>query len=130
MVAKSPKFSFKSYKDSLPFPKDIRAFLDREVWVSAKTYAKTWPHEYLVRERVDEALFVKTIKHIRKRGRIRMFYARPVIYFDEDGLTYWTMTGPHRGHKDWVPISAEGVINRCSLDQTFEARRKRGDLPK
>ena len=27
-----------------------------------------WPHEYLVRERVDEQLFERTVEHIRSNG--------------------------------------------------------------
>jgi len=33
----------------VPFPDDLRAFVDSTPWTFAKTYAATWPHEYVVR---------------------------------------------------------------------------------
>ena len=44
----------------MKLPPNLKAFVDREAWTFAKTYAKTWPHEYLVRDRVDEDLFVQS----------------------------------------------------------------------
>ena len=44
----------------MKFPANLKAFVDREAWTFAKTYADTWPHEYLVRDRVDEDLFVQS----------------------------------------------------------------------
>jgi hypothetical protein len=32
-----------------PFPGDVRHFVESTVWTFAKTYAATWPHEYVVR---------------------------------------------------------------------------------
>ncbi len=43
----------------VPFPRRIRNFVAPQDWIFAKTYAKTWPHEYIVRDRVDESLFVQ-----------------------------------------------------------------------
>jgi len=34
----------------------LRTFVDEQRWTLAKTMPK-WPHEYIVRERVDEELF-------------------------------------------------------------------------
>lgn len=102
------------------FPEDIRAFLDREHWTFAKTMP-TWPHEYLVRERVDDALFEATVVHIRTRGYEGRFYQRPITYFDEDGWIYWTMG---------APIAETIIINRCRKEDTYEARKNAGTLPK
>ena len=33
-----------------PLPLELRQFADTTPWTFAKTYAKTWPHEYIVRE--------------------------------------------------------------------------------
>ena len=86
----------------------------------AKTYAKTWPHEYIVREKVDDDLFVKLVKHIRKHGYIGKFYSKEIIYFNESGMVYWTMG---------APIEETIIINRCLEDQTYEAKLARGELP-
>jgi hypothetical protein len=34
-------------------PENIKQFIERTPWTFAKTYAKTWPHEYIVQEKVD-----------------------------------------------------------------------------
>jgi len=49
------------------FPPELRDFVDREIWTYAKTMP-TWPHEYIVRDRVDEDLFVQLGHHIRAEG--------------------------------------------------------------
>ena len=49
-------------------PNRLKALIDETEWTFAKTYAKTWPHEYIVRDRVDEELFVSLVRHIREHG--------------------------------------------------------------
>lgn len=103
-----------------PFPEELRRFVEREQWTFAKTYAETWPHEYLVRDRVDEGLFVQLVRHIREHGYQGYFYRKPITYFDEDGMTYWTMG---------APIDETTIINRCPKENTYEQRLKSGTLP-
>jgi hypothetical protein len=100
-------------------PADLRAFVDSEEWTYAKTYPK-WPHEYLVRDRVDTPLFEALIRHIHKHGSDGRFYHRVLLYFEEDGLLYWTMGGP---------VEEETIINRCKMEESYEARLKSGTLP-
>jgi len=105
----------------LSFPPQLRNFVDRETWTYAKTMPK-WPHEYLVRERVgDEELFVQLIEHIRAEGYEGTFYRKPITYYDEDGLTYWTMG---------APVEETIIINRCKKEDTYEVRLANGTLPK
>ena len=101
------------------FPPELREFVDRETWTYAKTMPK-WPHEYLVRERVDEDHFVQLVKHIRSQGYEGTFYSRKITYYDEDGLTYWTMG---------APVEETIIINRCKKENTYEVRRDEGRLP-
>jgi len=101
------------------FPDEIRAFLDRERWTFAKTMTK-WPHEYLVRERVDNHHFEKTVVHIRSFGYVGRFYSKPITYFDDRGRVYWTMG---------EPISETVILNRCLKGDSYEARAKAGTLP-
>jgi hypothetical protein len=62
---------------------ELRAFADREPCTFAKTYAETWPHEYLVRDRVgSKQLFVQLVEHIRSHGCEANVYARTTTYFD------------------------------------------------
>ena len=51
--------------DPTLFPVDLRDFVDSAKWTFAKTMPE-WPHEYIVRERVDEELFVTLVQHISK----------------------------------------------------------------
>ena len=105
----------------MTFPPSLRTFLDTETWTYAKTYHPDWPHEYLVRDRVDEELFLQLVRHIREHGYEGRFYDRGVTYFDEDGMTYWTMG---------YPVEETDVINRCQKEETFEVREREGRLPR
>ena len=99
---------------------NLRLFVDNQTWVFAETYAKTWPHEYIVRDNVDETLFVKLVEHIRANGYVGKFYKMDITYFDEDGMVYWTMGDP---------IETTTIINRCTKEQSYEYRLKHSDLP-
>jgi len=100
-------------------PDDLKAFVDREAWTFAKTMPK-WPHEYLVRDRVDEVLFVRLVEHIRERGRPGRFYSRELTYLHDGGLVYWTMG---------APVEKTTIINRCRESETYEQRLRDGRLP-
>ena len=101
--------------------KELRNFVNNSKWIFAKTYAETWPHHYIVRNRVDEGLFIKMVKHIRKFGYEGPFYKKRYIYFEEDGYVYWTMG---------ASIEETTIINRCTKENTYEYRLKMGTLPK
>ena len=102
-------------------PAELRAFVHETRWTFAKTYAKTWPHEYIVRDRVDEGLFLSLVRHIREHGYQDWFYRKPITYFDDgDGMVYWTMG---------APIEETTIVNRCTKEQSYEYRLKNGTLP-
>ena len=101
------------------FPEDLRRFASEEQWTYAKTMP-AWPHEYLVRARVDEELFERMVKHIRSNGSEGHFYQQKITYYEEDGLVYWTMG---------APLEATIIINRCRKGDSFEARSAAGTLP-
>jgi hypothetical protein len=98
----------------------LRTFVDDAKWTFAKTYASTWPHEYIVRGRVEENLFIQLVEHIRTFGYEGRFYSKTLTYFEEDGMVYWTMG---------EPIGETTIVNRCRKDQTYEYRLKHGTLP-
>ena len=101
-------------------PDNLSTFINDETWIFAKTYAKTWPHEYIVRDKVDEYLFVELVKHIRKHGYIGKFYTKDITYFDDQDKVYWTMG---------APIEETIIINRCRKEQAYEYRLAHNDLP-
>ncbi len=102
-----------------PFTPHIKVFLTQVKWTYARTMPD-WPHEYIVRTKVDESLFVEMVQHIREHGYQGFFYKRPITYFDEDGMTYWTMG---------EPLDQTVIINRCIKENTYEERLKKGTLP-
>ena len=102
------------------FPDDLRSFVNDERWTYAKTMPE-WPHEYLVRGRVDPGLFERTVTHIRTNGYEGRFYQRTITYYEEAGLVYWTMG---------EPLEETVIINRCRKEDTFESRSKNGTLPR
>jgi hypothetical protein len=101
------------------FPPELRAFIDEQRWTFARTMPE-WPHEYIVRDRVDERLFEDLVRHIRAHGREGRFYARVITYYDEAGMVYWTMG---------APLHETTIVNRCDEAQTYEARLAAGKLP-
>jgi hypothetical protein len=95
-------------------PENLRRFIQESTWTFAKTYAKTWPHEYIVEEQVDGALYSELAKFIDANGYHEKFYNSDQIYFDYDGRTYWHM---------------ENIINRCPVTETYHRRKQEGRLP-
>ncbi len=96
------------------FSEKLRAFITDSTWIFAKTYATTWPHEYIVQERVDNDLFLALANHIDRFGYESDFYSTKQIYFDFGGNTYW-----HMGN----------IINRCPESETYRRRKAEGRLP-
>ena len=92
----------------------LKQFITASPWTFAKTYAQTWPHEYLVQEKVDQAMFLALATHINTHGYPSRFYNRVMTYFDYDGYTYW-----HMGN----------IINRCVERDTYHRRELEGRLP-
>ena len=79
-----------------------------------------WPHEYIVRARVDEKLFKQLVRHIRTNGCEAPFYDEKYIFFEEGGMLYWTMG---------APVNETTVINSCRKENSYECRLKNGTLP-
>ena len=100
-------------------PAALREFVASVKWTFAKTMPE-WPHEYIVRERVDGNLFEQLVRHIRTNGHEEAFYTETYIYFEEDGLLYWTMG---------EPLEETDIINRCKNENSYECRLKNGTLP-
>ncbi len=101
-------------------PENLQKFIDTEKWTFAKTMPE-WPHEYIVRERVNKNLFEQLVCHIRANGSEGDFYDVTYIYFENGGLLYWTMG---------AAVEETTIINRCRKEHSYENRLKNGTLPK
>jgi hypothetical protein len=103
-----------------PFPPEVRRFVETTAWTFAKTYATTWPHEYLVRDERNAPMVLAIARHIFEHGVEARFYHQVRKYHHEGGKVYWSM--------DDTPEETE-LINRCDESQTYEARLAVGTLP-
>jgi hypothetical protein len=106
-------------RNAASLPANLHEFIANEKWTFAKTMPK-WPHEYIIRERVDESLFEQLVRHIRANGFEGAFYQEKYIYFEANGMLYWTMG---------APIEETTIINRCRKENSYECRLKNGTLP-
>jgi hypothetical protein len=105
--------------EAVTLPRALREFVDTAEWTFAKTMPE-WPHEYIVRDRVDVSLFEALVRHIRAHGFERRFYRSVLTYYAEDGLLYLTMG---------APIEETTIINRCKEEGSYENRLLKGTLP-
>lgn len=103
----------------MKYPKEIEDFVESVEWTFAKTMPE-WPHEYIVRKNVTEKAFLTLASFIRTHGHEGPFYDKTYIYFEENGLVYWTMG---------APLEETIIINRCEKKNTYEERLKKGTLP-
>lgn len=101
-------------------PNDVRKFIDSAKWVFAKTYAATWPHEYIVRTPENAEMILALARHIFEHGIDGRFYSQIRKYHHEGGKVYWFM--------DPTP-EATNLVNRCDESQTYEARLAASTLP-
>ena len=103
-----------------PFPDDVRNFVESTEWTFAKTYAATWPHEYVIRTPENVSMILALARHISEHGTEGRFYTQIRKYHHEGGRVYWFM--------DPTP-EATTLVNRCDEAQTYEARLAAGSLP-
>ena len=85
----------------------IRQFVSKYPWTFAKTYADFAPHEYYVKDKLDEEgkdEFVWFVEFIRDYGFKCKFAGKEHTYYELDGYYYWTMGNL---------IEDTIILNRC-----------------
>ena len=70
---------------SVPLPAHVREFVESAHWKFAKTYASTWPHEYVVRTPENAPMILALARHIFDHGVNGRFYAQVRKYHHEGG---------------------------------------------
>lgn len=108
-------------KPVVPFSEDVREFVASARWIFARTYAATWPHEYIVQTPANGPMIRAMARHIFENGTDGCFYSQIRKYHHEGGMVYRVMSA--------TPEAAT-LINRCREDQTYEARLTTGNLPR
>ena len=87
---------------AVPFAADLRGFVESTPWRFAKTYAATWPHEYVVRTPENAPMILALAHHIFEHGVDGRFYSQIRKYHHENGKVC--------------------LVNRCDEAQTYDAR--------
>lgn len=75
----------------------FREYVSAQRWKYAETYAKTAPHSYVHKHRLDhsgQAAFDEAVLFIRENGRKERFFSKTFTYYYADGKKYWTMGDP------------------------------------
>lgn len=98
---------------------EIRALIGRRVWVFAKTYAETLPHEYTTRKKGGtEEDFFALFDAIQAHGVDERYAGRKKKYlYPGDGWKYFTMT---------TSKFREHVINRQKIENDYARLRSEG----
>ena len=104
----------KSEDSAAPFSfDDAKAFVESHKWKFATTYAKTAPHEYLVKKWLsedDRLLFERLVQTINKESVVGYFYGHKNNYLILGDHYYWYMI-------DCYPENlAVDLINRTTTD--------------
>lgn len=82
-------------------------FINSGKWTFAKTYAKTAPHEYIVRDHLsdeDKNAFDAFLDLINKEGYEQKFYNTTYKYYNISDKRYWVI---------------ENVLNRDNISTTY-----------
>lgn len=90
----------------------FRGYIDSVRWKFAKSYSKTAPHAYTVREWDEERDddFVRAVSIIRTYGYPERYWSKIHYYYQVDDLKYWTMG---------YPLHITKIINRADVNQTY-----------
>jgi len=90
----------------------VREYIEKVRWKFAKSYTKTAPHAYTVKEWEPELEkdFERFVTIIRTYGYAQRYWSKIHWYFDVDGYKYWTMG---------FPLHITIIINRADINQTY-----------
>lgn len=87
----------------------MRDFVKLFEWIFAKTYTNIYPHEYIVKTKLDSMYwkdFEDIVRYIRKSGFEAYYKQRKGKYYILDEYYYWTMG---------APVEETIILNRAKL---------------
>lgn len=99
-------------KNAVPFSlEDAKLYAESHFWKFASTYAKTAPHEYLIKKwlvKEDQLLYERFVATMRANSVIGYFYGHKNDYLILGDHYYWYMPTPEN--------MAIDLINRTTTD--------------
>lgn len=107
----------------MEFSREIKEFISSEKWTFARTYEKSWPHEWIIKERCNAQLFEEACFHIQEYGYDGPFYRITQRYFREGGQVYWAYVG------EGVLVNSKAIINRVPIELCYESRKENHLMP-
>lgn len=90
----------------------FRRFVESARWRFAKTYVKSYPHEYTVGRWNERGVFWRALHCIERWGVVEPFWRTRRKYLYVDDRKYWHMGDPNSED----PADHPTVINRTWLD--------------
>jgi hypothetical protein len=97
---------------AIPFSvEDAKKYAESHFWKFASTYAKSAPHEYLVKRwlvKEDQLLFERFVATMKENSVVGYFYGHKNMYLILGDHYYWHMPGPEN--------LAVDLINRTTTD--------------
>ena len=107
-----------------PTVDEFLAIVSKLHWTFAKTYAKSWPHDYVVRGKsISPHDFSVSLAFIEQRGTPEDFYATKTTYLRLEGLLFWvTADGEPRA-------DPTAVLNRTYEELSYKDRLANRTLP-
>lgn len=100
---------------------EVTAFVEKQQWIFAKTYANKAPHEYIVRGKCSgtDAEFLEIAQHIQEQGVTMHYWGHPNKYFFLGDKYYWVM----KDNSDDPTM----IINRAKIDEYYISVSWRGN---
>ena len=100
---------------------ELKAWVNKQDWVEAKTYKNTAPHQYLVKWKIpfkEHKYFIAFVKLIDKEGVYEQFYNTKFKYYHMGNKKYWSMDDT---------VEKTDLINRADVGRVYYANRKSRD---
>lgn len=88
----------------VPLSNELVGFIAAAKWTFARTMPE-WPHEYIVRQRVDPILFDRLAGHIQAHGFEGHYYERKNLYFRDGELRYGSLATSSTGAGNMTPMT-------------------------
>lgn len=73
---------------------EVKNWLENQQWIYAKTWADTYPHEYIVKDYLgtpERKQFPSIVEHIQENGNPSLFLRKEYTYFYAGAYKYWTV---------------------------------------